>query len=89
MKLFGRKPVGPRSVGDILGGLSAIVQELDESITANEVEKETCATERQVEIDRHADAILDLGARDSHLEAELNQAATVKGNLAALLGISD
>lgn len=89
MKIFGKKPAGPRSVGDIVGGLTAIVSELDASIAANEVNKEAAQIDRQVEIDRHADAILELGARESDLDSELNQAATVKGNLAALLGISE
>jgi len=86
MSLFSKKPA-LRSVGEIVGGLTAIVQELDASIVANEASKEATAAERQVEIDRHADAILELSGRESSLDQELNQAATVKGNLATLLGL--
>lgn len=89
MALFSKKPTGPRAVGDIVSGLTAIVAELDDSIAANEANKEDTQAERQAEIDRHADAILDLGAREANLDTELNQAATVKGNLAALLGINE
>jgi hypothetical protein len=89
MALFKKKPTGPRPVGAIVSGLTAIVAELDDSIAANEANKEDALVERQAEIDRHADAILSLGAREADLDNELNQAATVKGNLAALLGISE
>lgn len=89
MALFKKKPTGPRAVGDIVSGLTAIVAELDDSIAANAANKAETQVERQAEIDRHADAILTLGARESDLDSELNQAATVKGNLAALLGISE
>ena len=68
---------------------SAIVAELDDSITVNEASKEETQVERQAEIDRHATAILDLGARESNLDSELNKAATVKGNLSTLLGLDE
>ncbi len=89
MALFSKKPVLPRPVGDIVSGLTAIVAELDDSIASNEANKEETQVERQAEIDRHADAILELGARESNLDSELDQAATVKGNLSALLGIDE
>jgi len=89
MALFSKKPITPRSVGDIVGGLTAIVAELDDSITVNEASKEETQVERQAEIDRHATAILDLGARESNLDSELNKAATVKGNLSTLLGLDE
>ena len=89
MALFSKKPVVPRPVGEIVGGLTAIVAELDDSIASNEANKEETRIERQVEIDRHADAILDLGARETNLDSELNKAATVKGNLSTLLGLDE
>jgi Holliday junction resolvasome RuvABC DNA-binding subunit len=89
MALFSKKPVVPRPVGEIVSGLTAIVAELDDSIASNEANKEETQIERQAEIERHADAILNLGARETNLDNELNKAATVKGNLSALLGLDE
>ncbi len=88
MSLFKRKPARVRCVSDIVCGLTAIVQELDDSISGNEVKREETADDRQAEVNRHASAIVSIGAREANLDEELIKANTIRNNLSSLLDIN-
>jgi len=86
MKLFGKRK--PRSVTNIIGGLTSIITELDASITANEVEKESCDVNRTAEVERHNMVLAELSNQTAELDQELKDAVTIKSNLTTLLGLA-
>lgn len=88
MPFFSKKPTKSRCVTDIVCGLTAIVQELGDSISYNEAKRDETADDRQAEDNRHASAIVSIGARETNLDEELIKANTIRNNLSSLLDIN-
>ncbi len=77
-----------RNVAEIVSGLTTIVSELDASIITNEKGKKVCECDHAAETSRHNLTDAEINDREYHLDRELKQAATVRGNLSKLLDVS-